>query len=240
MTHLSSSQVDQLRRTFAGEIVTPDAAGLRRGPPGLERNVRSASRDRRSADKRRRRPGRGAVRAGNGPRDRRSRWRAQRGRPLDLGRRPRHRHGRDERRQRGRGPADGHRGRRRTPRDAGHRGPGARARLSRGRRRPHGRRRADPRWWRRAAAAAVRADDRQPPRRRARDGRRTACASDGRGRAGAVLGPPRGRRELRRGDEPGARAPSVRWDAPSWRPHPPGVGHPRDLGDLPGMGGHRT
>ena len=124
-------------------------------------------------------------------------------------------------------------GRGSAPRPARHRCPGAWPRLSGRRRRPHRRRRADPRRRDRPAPAPVRADDRQPPRGRARDRRRAARAGQRRRGAGAVLGPARRRRELRHRDEPGVRPPSVRGDAPSRRPHPPRDGHPRGVVDLP-------
>ena len=62
----------------------------------------------------------------------------------------------------------------------------------------------------RPTSAPFRAHDRQPARGRAGDRRRAARAGQrGRG-AGALLGHPRRRRELRHRDEPRVRAPSVR------------------------------
>ena len=67
------------------------------------------------------------------------------------------------------------------------------------------------------------------------DGRRRA--RDRGRRAGAVLGPARRRCELRRRDQPRARAAPVRGHPPSRRPHPPGDRHPDDLADLPRLRG---
>ena len=121
-------------------------------------------------------------------------------------------------------------GRRSAARPARHRGPGAWPRLPGRRRRSYRRRRADPRRRGRPAPAPVRADDRQPSRGRARDRRRAARPRHrGRG-AGAVLGPARRGRELRHRDEPRVRAPSVLGHAPPRRAHPSRDGHPRAVG----------
>ena len=231
------AQLDELRRSFAGEIITPDAAGyddarrvwnamFDRRPALIVRpsnvdDVVAAIRFGRERDLEIAVRGGGHSAVGHSTTDG--------GLVIDLGRMN------DVTRRPG-AAARSHR-RRGAARHARHRGPGARARLPGGRRRPHGRRRADARWRRRPAPAAVRADDRQPSRGRARDRRRAPRAGERRRGAGAVLGPARRGRELRRRDEPRARAASVLGDAPPRRPHPPGDRHPRALADLPRVRG---
>ena len=130
---------------------------------------------------------------------RRARWRSQRWRSRDLRRRAGHR---PRGTPLGRG---GSRRRDRTGRWRLHLGPGGhghrRLRARHPERHPlhHRCRRADPRWWTRSPDAGVRPGHRQPARGGGRAGRRQPGAGERDRGTGPVLGPPRRRRQLRRG-----------------------------------------
>ena len=233
---LSDEQLTRLRESFSGAIITPADT-----PYDEARRLWNAVHDRRpgrhrpAADEYRDRH-RHPVRARTRPRPGGPLRRPQPGWPPDLRRRPRDRHvgsparrDRSTRRRARPGPMAA-----RPPRRARRRGAGARARLPDRRHRPHRRRGAHARRRRGAAAATfgltidnlravelVTADGRTRPRQRDRGTR-------------AVLGPARGRLELRDRHGLRVRPAALRAGPPSGRARLPGVRRPRGLAGLRG------
>ena len=187
-----------MRAEADGRLLVDGTPGLRRGPDGVERHGRPPAAGDRALRERGRR-GRGdPLRPRARPRDRRALRRAQRARPLRPGRRADDRPDPDGRRARGSGAPSRVGAGRGAARRARSRRDGAWADHDRGQRVPHRRRRADARRRDGLARAPARAVVRQRGVVRA-DHRRGRAAPRRRGRQpGAVLGPARRRRQLRR------------------------------------------
>ena len=210
-TKVEDDELEQLRAGIRGDVLTPADDGFDANP------IYNAMHNRRPALKVRATGTADVVDTVNFARQRNllvavQGRRALRGRPVELRRRHRHRPhadaGRDRRPGVPAGLGAGRRGLgRRRPRDAGVRPRRARRRRVRdGRRRPHPRRR------RGLGAAQVRAHHRQPPLGHGRLCRRLGPRGVRRQRPGPVLGAPRWRRQLRRGDPLRLRRPPARPD----------------------------